>query len=95
MVGRPPVRLTPQRRRSRREARVIQHARNLLMDLGDRADQFRFLIRNRDSRFTTGVDAVFTTADICIIRTRSRHPERTRSSNASSAPCAANVSTTF
>ena len=53
---------------------VAQQARNLLMDLDDRAEQFRFLIRDRDSKFTAAFDAVFTGADIRIIRTPVQAP---------------------
>jgi putative transposase len=40
------------------------------MDLGDRAERFRFLIRDRDRKVT----AAFTAADIRIIRTPIRAP---------------------
>jgi hypothetical protein len=64
------------------------------MDLEEQADRFRFLIRDRDSKFTAAFDAVFSGADIRIIRTRSGHHGRTRSRNASSGHCAGNASTT-
>ncbi|MCW2862477.1 MAG: Integrase catalytic region [Actinoallomurus sp.] len=48
---------------------VIQQARNLLMDLDERADQLRFLIRDRDTKFPASFDDVFTSAGIKIIKT--------------------------
>lgn len=43
---------------------VTQHARNLLMDLDHRADSLQFLLRDRDSKFTSEFDGVFTAAGI-------------------------------
>jgi transposase InsO family protein len=54
--------------------RVTQQARNLLMDLGDRADRIRFLIRDRDSKIHHRLRRRLRSADIRIIRTPIRAP---------------------
>jgi hypothetical protein len=49
---------------------TVQQIRNLLMDLGDRAAGFRFLVRDRAGQFTASFDAALAGAGIEAVRSR-------------------------
>ncbi|TML83360.1 MAG: integrase [Actinobacteria bacterium] len=53
---------------------VAQQARNLLMLLADREQSFRFLLHDRDSKFSRSFDQLFRSEDMKIIRTPIRAP---------------------
>jgi hypothetical protein len=53
---------------------VVQQARNLSYEITERAQPVKFLIRDRDTKFTASFDEVFRSEGIRIIRTPIRAP---------------------
>jgi transposase InsO family protein len=53
---------------------VAQQARNLLIDLGERAGAFRFLVRDRDAKFTRVFDDVMAGNGTRVVKIPPRSP---------------------
>ena len=54
---------------------TVQQARNLLMDPGERAAWFRFLVRDGAGQFTEAFDAVLSGAGIEVVKIPPRSPQ--------------------
>ena len=71
---------------------IAQQTRNLRMALDDRQRSFRFLIHDRDSKFSSCVDAIFGWKGSRSSGRRCRRPMRTRKRNAGCEPSGASAS---
>jgi putative transposase len=72
---------------------VAQQARNLIAVLDEQASAFKFLIRDRDAKFTRAFDDVWRSTGVEIIRTPVQGRTPTPSPNGGSVPCAESVLT--
>jgi hypothetical protein len=72
---------------------TVQQARNLAMTSGCRMDSLRFLIRDRDSKYTDAFDAVFEADAAKVLSAHLGRRERTRPVSEPWAPYAAKSST--
>ena len=59
----------------RDDAWVTQQARQVSWGLVERKEPVRFLIRDRDRKFTRSFDAVFEAQHVCVVRTPFQAPE--------------------
>ncbi len=65
---------------------TAQQIRNLLMDLGDRAADFRFLVRDRAGQFTASFDAVLASAGMEAVKIPPRSPRANAYASGSCSP---------
>src|SRR4029079_1861121 len=69
-----PLPARPGRNRASRRALTTQQARNLVMDLGEHAARFRFLVGDRAGQYASSFDAVMADARIWSVKIPPRCP---------------------
>jgi putative transposase len=74
---------------------VTQQARNLALEWRDAEGQVRFLVRDRDSKFTRAFDEVFRARPSAFSARPCGHPGPTPTRSAGSGRCGRSVSTGF